>query len=100
MKRHTLGPLILAALVASCAQPAGYSAPPYPPVPPPQQEAIPNPPVTATPLIWQPGHYDWNGSAYVWIPGSYVPRDGHSLWQPGYWAQTAGGWTWQPGHWM
>ena len=99
MKRHTLGALILAAFVASCARPAGYASP-YPPVPPPQQEQLPKPPVTAEPLIWQPGHWDWNGTTYIWTPGSYVPRDGHSLWQPGYWAQTQGGWTWQPGHWM
>jgi hypothetical protein len=99
MNRRTLGPLILALSLASCAQPTGY-ANPYPPVPAPQQEQIPLPPVTTTPLIWQPGHWDWNGSTYVWTPGSYVPRDGHSLWQPGYWAQTSGGWTWQPGHWL
>ncbi len=72
-----------------------------PPVPPPQQELIPKPPVTSTPLVLQPGHWDWNGTGYVWEPARYVPRAGHgSLFMPGYWAQSASGWQWQPPHWM
>jgi hypothetical protein len=83
--------------VASCAAP---SAPP--PVPPLQAELMGKPPVTATPLIWQPGHWDWTGGGYVWVPGDFVPSAGHgSLWMPGYWANTPdGGWSWQPAHWM
>jgi hypothetical protein len=58
--------------------------------------------VTTTPLIWRPGHWDWNGSGYVWIPGDYEPLEGHgNMYLPGYWAQTpGGGWAWQPAHWM
>ena len=84
--------------LASCA-PAGN---PYPPVPPPQPEVMDKPPVTTTPLIWQPGHWDWAGSGYAWTHGAFVPREGHSeLWMPGYWAQTPdGGWSWQPPHWL
>ncbi|MBV8399407.1 MAG: YXWGXW repeat-containing protein [Acetobacteraceae bacterium] len=76
---------------------------PMPPPPPPATtEVVPNPPVSATPLIWQPGHWDWNGAAYVWVPGQFVPREGHGpMWMPGHWAQTpTGGWAWQPPHWM
>ena len=39
------------------------------PVPAPMAETMPKPPVSAEPLIWQPGHWDWTGNAYVWIPG-------------------------------
>ena len=37
---------------------------PYPPVPALISETVPKPPVTAEPLMWQPGHWDWNGSGY------------------------------------
>jgi hypothetical protein len=74
---------------------------PYPPVPAPQAETIPPPPVSATPLIWQPGHWNWNGSGYVWEPGMYVPQGTHSnMFMPGYWQKTPSGWAWQPAHWM
>ncbi len=72
-----------------------------PPIPPAQQEIIPNPPVTGMPLIWQPGHWNWNGSGYVWQPGEYVTQAGHSnMFMPGYWQQTTSGWAWVPAHWL
>lgn len=90
------------ALLAGCATQPGttaMSAPP--PVPPPRTDPIPMPPVTATPLIFQPGHWDWNGGGYIWQPGEYVPREGHgSLYMPGYWAQSKSGWQWLPPHWL
>jgi hypothetical protein len=90
------------ALLAGCAaEPQAVSMTAPPPVPPPRSEPIPKPPVTATPLIWQPGHWDWNGAGYVWQPGEYVPREGHGeLYMPGYWAQSPSGWQWQPAHWL
>jgi hypothetical protein len=45
-------------LLGACAV---YTINPYPPVPPLQTETMPLPPVTVTPLIWQPGHWDWTG---------------------------------------
>ena len=90
------------ALLAGCAaEPQAVSMTAPPPVPPPRSEPIPKPPVTATPLIWQPGHWDWNGAGYVWQRGEYVPREGHGeLYMPGYWAQSPSGWQWQPAHWL
>jgi hypothetical protein len=100
--RHALLAAACAAglsVLAGCAQTQTAFTPP--PVPPVQVEVIPKPPVTATPLIWQPGHWNWNGTGYVWEPGQYVPRDGHGdMYMPGYWAQTQAGWAWQPPHWM
>ena len=90
-----------AALLSGCAGPEATSANPYPPVPPLQAETIPNPPVTATPLLWQPGHWSWTGAGYVWNPGRYVPRDGHgNLFMPGYWKQTPTGYVWEHAHWL
>ena len=86
--------LALAAFVAGCDQPP-------PDVPPARAEMMGKPPVTETALIWQPGHYDWNGSAYVWMPGFYVERTGHSdYFQSGHWERTAPGWRWDPAHWL
>lgn len=92
--------LVVAGLLAGCASQSTSSGNPYPPVPPPMAETMPKPPVSAVPLLWQPGHWNWNGTGYVWQPGEYVPAAGHGqLFQPGYWAQSPAGWTWQPAHW-
>ena len=87
--------IVVLFLLAACAgqEPA--------PVPPPMAETIPKPPVSAVPLMWQPGHWDWSGSAFVWAPGQYVDAAGHSgTWMPGWWEKTDSGWVWRAGHWM
>jgi hypothetical protein len=99
MKR-SLGALAALGLLAGCASNSGPGSNPYPPVPAPLAETMPKPPVTGQELVWQPGHWDWNGTGYVWQPGQYVPAAGHGrLWQPGWWAHTPSGWQWQPPHW-
>lgn len=91
--------LVSAGLVAGCTKPSDGN--PYPPVPALIPEPMPNPPVTAEALMWQPGHWDWNGTGYVWAIGQYVPAAGHgNLWMPGWWSRTSAGWVWQPPHWM
>lgn len=95
MKYLTVTSFLLLAL-AGC-----QSAPPYPPVPPARVEVMGKPPVTQTLLIWQPGHWNWNGGAYEWIPGDFVPRAGHSdLWMPGYWERSGMSWRWVAAHWV
>ena len=70
------------------------------PIPPPMAEAVPKPPVSPVPLMWQPGHWDWMGSSYVWTPGQYVDAAGHSAsWMVGWWERTGAGWVWRPAHW-
>jgi hypothetical protein len=70
------------------------------PIPPPMTETVPKPPVSAVPLTWQPGHWDWTGSSYVWAPGQYVDLGGRAgNWQQPYWEQTPSGWVWHAGHW-
>jgi hypothetical protein len=95
--------LLGVSLLAGCAPVPTtpvVAANPFPPVPPPPMEVIPKPPVSAQPLLWQPGHWDWNGSSYAWLPGEYVPASGHAaLFQTGYWQQTPTGWVWVKAHW-
>ncbi|MBX5454645.1 MAG: hypothetical protein K6U10_12020 [Acidobacteriia bacterium] len=88
-------------VLAGCAaQPSAPAQPPYPPVPAVKAEKIPLPPVSEDPLVWQPGHWDWNGSTYTWQPGKWVPRAGHgTMWQDGYWAKKDNTWSWVPAHW-
>jgi WXXGXW repeat (2 copies) len=91
-----IGTLLAILLLVGCAETA---APP--PIPPPMAEAVPKPPVSAVPLVWQPGHWDWTGSSYVWTPGEYVDATGHSgNWMPSYWEKTGSGWAWRAAHWM
>ncbi len=95
-----LGMMLAASLLAGCVTSSPPDANPYPPVPALIPEVVPKPPVTADPLIWQPGHWDWTGSGYTWATGQYVPAEGHGrLWMPGWWDRTPGGWVWQPAHW-
>jgi hypothetical protein len=98
-KYTTLALLLATTVLAGCIE-RQVGSNPYPPVPNPLAETIPKPPVTAEPLMWQPGHWDWNGSGYVWAPGQYVPAAGHgSLWMNGWWSRAQSGWTWQAPHW-
>ncbi|MBV9655329.1 MAG: YXWGXW repeat-containing protein [Acetobacteraceae bacterium] len=86
---------ILLALTA-CA--ASYTAPAVPPL---VAERVPAPPPAPVPLIWQPGHYIWDGAQYRWSPGRWVDRAGHgTLWQDGYWQRHGRRYEWVPGHWM
>ncbi len=103
MSKHIgLAAFLAAGLLASCGgETPATGANPFPPVPPLVAEATPKPPVTGEALMWQPGHWDWNGSGYIWARGQYVPAAGHgNLWMPGWWSKTEAGWTWQPPHWM
>jgi hypothetical protein len=90
-----------AAAVAILSLLAACSAGPPAPIPSPLAEAMPKPPVSAVPLTWQPGHWDWTGVAYVWSPGEFVDRTGRSgTWMPPAWVRTDSGWVWEPAHWL
>lgn len=100
MRRILATALLVTGLLTGCATNNTETVFAPPPVPAPLTETMPKPPVTAEALLWQPGHWDWNGSGYVWEPGEYVPAAGHGpLFQPGYWSKGDSGWQWQPAHW-
>ena len=73
----------------------------HPPVPMLPTEQVPTPPRSNVTLIWQPGHYDWDGGAYTWVHGEWVDRANHgTLWQDGFWRSRQGTSIWVPGHWV
>lgn len=82
---------------------AGAQPPPpnYAPIPPPRAEVVPAPPPGR--MVWEPGHWHWNGVQYVWIPGRYVERRPHwnryveGHWQ---WSPREGRYVWIPAHWQ
>jgi hypothetical protein len=99
---------LLGAIVAlvACEPPPvpatiGPGANPNPPVPPPQQEARPLPPVSEEPLVWRIGAWEWVGTGYVWRPGEWEPLGTHSnQYLPGHWTVQDGTWAWERGHWL
>ncbi len=87
---------VLLLAVAGCVP-----LPELPPIPPVRAERVPAPPPAAETLIWQPGHYDWDGTNYVWVHGRWVTRAGHGpLWQDGFWRRTPAGPVWEAAHWL
>ena len=91
-------PMLCVLLLGACV--AVYP-PSHPPVPPLPAEQVPAPPRSPVALIWQPGHFDWNGTGYVWVTGEWVGRGGHgTLWQDGFWQRSGDGSAWVPAHWM
>lgn len=90
--------LMIALGLAACAT----QSLPFPPVPPPQVETRPIPPVSNQALLWRPGDWQWTGSGYTWQPGAYEPAAGHGSnnWLPGHWEGTNGQYAWVPGHWL
>ncbi len=97
MRRLAVVPALCLVLLGACTV-AGVG---HPPVPPIRTEQIPAPPSSSVVVIWQPGHYDWNGVDYVWVPGEWVDRAGHgTAWQDGYWEGGAPASVWVPPHWI
>ncbi len=101
-------PLLAASLVAGLAL-SGCStvdentgACPVPP--PPQNEVRPKPPVSEHQQIWQPGHWEWNGTGYRWREGQWILRSSVSSnqWFEGNWTRdrVPGPCHWVPAHWM
>jgi hypothetical protein len=54
--------------------------------PPPRVKTIP--PLPATMMTWQAGHWYWNGSDWSWIDGHYLERPHTAaVSEPGHWTQ-------------
>ena len=74
---------------------------PLPP-PPPRAEMVPPPPPSTSPILWQPGHWQYTSGSnpWVWAEGRYAAMPpGSNTWVPGLWVQVTDGWTWLGGHW-
>ena len=98
-----LAAILSLAALAACVQ-TGLGPSPFPPVPAPLAEEMPKPPVSAEPLRWRPGFWDWTGRDYAWTAGEYVPMAGTTdRWRPGWWSNGDGdgqGWVWMPPGWV
>lgn len=90
--RSALLGVVFAAGLAGAAQ-AQF----YPPVPPLRYEVVPVAPGPA--VLWQPGHWGWNGFRYAWVGGRYLQRRPYyANYQHGHWASRFGRWVWvRPG---
>ena len=91
--------IALAALLMAVGHSALVAAQPYPGIPALREERIPPPPPGAR-MVWEPGHWQWDGRAYAWVGGHYVrPGRAHAQWVHGHWANQGGRWVWVGGHW-
>jgi hypothetical protein len=90
---------LLAALVMTAGMSGLAAAQPYPGIPALREERIPPPPPGAR-MVWEPGHWHWNGRNYAWIGGHYIrPMHGRSQFVRGHWVNERGRWVWVGGHW-
>jgi hypothetical protein len=64
--------------------------------PPPQTEQMPPPQLG---VVWDAGHWDWNGHAYSWRRGSWRDARPGSHWVQDRWEQVDSQWHHIPGHW-
>jgi hypothetical protein len=86
-------------------QPPQTTITPVAPMPPPpaQTELVPPPPASASPTVWQPGHWRFtglSGAPWTWQSGQYVAvPPGATAWVPGQWQQQNSGFVWREGHW-
>jgi WXXGXW repeat (2 copies) len=89
--------VVLFGIGTAVAQPP--PPPGYAPIPAPRYEAVP--PAPGPRVIWEPGHWHWDGVRYVWIGGRYVEaRPHYHHYAPGRWvAGHQGRWVWVPAHW-
>jgi hypothetical protein len=90
--------VFLVGLGSAVAQPP--PPPNYAPVPPPQAEVVP--PAPGPRVIWEPGHWRWDGVRYVWIGGRYVerrPHYGHYVEGHWRWSPHQGRYVWVAAHW-
>jgi hypothetical protein len=82
------------------------------PAPPVAAEPAPPPPaptvtVTAPPasppppnLVWTPGYWAWNGTAYIWIEGAWrIPPQADARWVAPTWKPRRGRVVLVPGGW-
>jgi hypothetical protein len=72
------------------------------PPPPVRYEAPPPPPPDRAELVvWDPGHWRWDGHDWAWQPGHYIERPRREAhWVPGRWAARPDGtWAWVEGRW-
>lgn len=67
---------------------------------PPAPRVEVQPPAPDAQAVWDPGHWNWDGTQYVWVSGHYIERPNVAMhWEPGHWLSENGSWVWMDGHW-
>jgi hypothetical protein len=95
MRAFVAAGLTLLALTGTAA-----AQPPWVPTPAPRYEQMPPPHREG--LMWQPGHWRWDGYRYEWRPGHYIERHPHHRrFVEGHWdfSHREGRRIWIPEHW-
>ena len=71
-----------------------------PVAPPPVKAEPPRPPAASTTLVWTPGYWAWNGSAYIWIDGAWrIPPKPGAQWVEPTWTARGSVHVLVPGGW-
>jgi hypothetical protein len=66
--------------------------------PPPKNETPPR--AVSVNLVWTPGYWAWNGTAYIWIEGAWrIPPQVNARWVAPTWAPRRGRLVLVPGGW-
>lgn len=97
--------LPLLSLAAGCVveerRPAVEVVAPKPPPAVRYEVAPPLPPQRMEVVVWDPGHWRWDGRDWDWVPGHYIERpQREARWEPGHWVERPNGtWAWVEGHW-
>ena len=95
-----LAVLIAAGALAGCAQPEPATRVVVARPAPPATHVEVQPPAPNARAVWDPGHWNWDGTQYVWISGHYIERPSVAMrWEPGHWMSANGGWVWTDGRW-
>jgi len=70
------------------------------PVAPPAIKVEAPPSAPSATLVWTPGYWAWNGSAYIWIEGAWrIPPHAGATWIAPSWTPRAGRHVLVPGGW-
>ncbi|NVB77466.1 MAG: BcpO-related WXXGXW repeat protein [Kofleriaceae bacterium] len=68
--------------------------------PPLKVETPPSTPAVSVNLVWTPGYWAWNGSAYIWIEGAWrIPPQVNARWIAPTWSPRRGRLVLVPGGW-
>ena len=75
------------------------SGPAYLSQPPASLEAGPSSPQPGPGVVWTPGYWQWQGTAYAWRPGFWAAVQPSWVWIPAHYVCTPGGWIFVAGYW-
>jgi hypothetical protein len=97
IRKSPLATLILSA-GAMLAPLASFAAENWPTQPPPPNQPE-NTPAPKLGVVWNAGHWEWNGHAYWWRRGAWRDARPGQHWVADRWEQVGDQWHLVAGHW-